>query len=256
VGRLFKQLGYDYYHLGNFYGPLRSNKNAIYSLPVSPLPSEFADGVYSQTPLGQIYPLFSPELGDIAKRNAPEVQRKHYQAVEDVARKPGPKFVYSHFLPYHAYPPNETIASHTLTTNKRIIEMVDTIIRESEVAPIIVIQADEGPYLSESDSHKDRVAQIRKRTGIITAFHVPSVDANEIPETITPVNTFRFLFTQYFGSKMGLLPDRTFYWEHDAAQPGTPGVGHFVDVTEELAKYDVSTLQVSTAQNDNEGTIR
>ncbi len=256
VGRLFRQVGYSYYHLGNFYGPLRSNRNAVYSLPVSPLPSEFADGIYSQTPLGQIYPMFSPEWGGIADRRAPDVARRHYQAVEDAARQPGPKFVYAHFLPYHAVPPTETTASHTLATNERILSMVDTIVRESEVAPIIVIQADEGPYLGEADASKDRLTQIRKRTGIIAAFLVPGIDAEEIPMTITPVNTFRLLFSHYFDAEIELLPDRTFYWERDAAQLGTPGNGRFVDVTEALASQDATKVPVASASNNNERTVR
>ena len=28
-----------------------------------------------------------------------------------------------------------------------------------------------------------------------------------------PINTFRFLFKEYFGAPIDLLPDRVFFWE-------------------------------------------
>ena len=85
-----------------------------------------------------------------------------------------------------------------------------------------------------ADAAKDRRAQMRKRTGIISAFHLPGVSAaGTISQTISPVNTFRLIFREYFAADVELLDDRTFYWEQESPQqPGTPGVGTFIDVTD------------------------
>ena len=91
--------------------------------------------------------------------------------------------------------------------------------------PIIILQADEGPYLMNGDESLSRDEQIAKRLGILNAILIPD-DAirQRLPKPLMPVNTFRFLFKEYFNAPIELLPDRVFYWETPqptgAAKPG------------------------------------
>jgi hypothetical protein len=228
VGRLFKDLGYKYYHVGNFHNPLRFNKNADFNYRARLLPSEFADNVYQMTPLC-VFPL----QGD------PFISQQ--ETLERISGEAGPKFVYVHFLTHHhpeSYPDSaDPYVAETKVVNDSILEMVDEILERSKVPPIIVIQADEGPVLTKEDMSLDYVTQVRKRTGIISAFCLPGVDpAEKIPVTMSPVNTFRLIFKEYFSAHIDLLEDRTFYWENETWQPRAPGPGPFIDVTGVVSK--------------------
>ena len=87
--------------------------------------------------------------------------------------------------------------------------------------------------MESAGAAREAPAQVRKGTGIISEFQLPGVnEAETVSQTISPVNTFRLIFREYFAADIELLDDRTFYWEHESRQPGTPGVGRFIDVTD------------------------
>jgi hypothetical protein len=48
---------------------------------------------------------------------------------------------------------------------------------------------------------------------ILNAYYLPGVDPNLLYNTISPVNTFRIIFNQYFGAHYDLLPDTSYYSE-------------------------------------------
>ncbi|HUT12218.1 MAG TPA: hypothetical protein VMY42_17095 [Thermoguttaceae bacterium] len=247
VCTMLKQQGYKFYQLGNWCDFLRSNRNADFSDSFTLAPSEFAQALYRCTPLSAWWPI---------RQTRGQVLRK-IETLKGIASEAGSKFVYAHFLLPH--PPyifhrdgsgvstlgrmgqdkHESYINQLIFTNDRILEIVDAILAASEVAPIIVIQADEGPYLSAADKQKSPPAWMRKRTGIFSAFYLPGVDAAEtVPPTISPVNTFRLIFKEYFDADLDLLADRVYYWEN----PTADGVGtsslkegtRLVEVTEEV----------------------
>jgi hypothetical protein len=49
--------------------------------------------------------------------------------------------------------------------------------------------------------------QLKHKFGILNAIYFPNGDYSALYETITPVNTFRVVFNQYFGQDVPLLPD-------------------------------------------------
>ena len=178
----------------------------------------------------------------------------------DIASKDGPKFVYAHFILPH--PPfvfdkdgsavseveaavrtkEQNYTNQLIFTNGKILETVDKLFESKAVSPIILIQSDEGPDLWGIEN-KSRDRQLRWRTEIISAFHLPNVDAGAlIPQTVTPVNTFRLVFKLYFGADIDLVEDRVYYWD-----PATPGGMpdrskrcRFVDVTPHLERTGVA----------------
>ena len=48
------------------------------------------------------------------------------------------------------------------------------------------------------------------RHGILNAYYFPEQGYDRLYESITPVNTFRVVFSQFFGMDYELLPDRNY----------------------------------------------
>ena len=46
--------------------------------------------------------------------------------------------------------------------------------------------------------------------GILNAYYLPGIGQGDLYPTISPVNSFRVVFNQYFGGKFPLLPDLSF----------------------------------------------
>ena len=119
-------------------------------------------------------------------------------------------------------------------TNGRILELVD---RALDVPagdePVIILQADEGPYPPRFGRDPERFdwlddatpEEILEKHGILNAMRLPGVDpeAAGVHDRISPVNTFRIVFNEYFDADLPLLPDRVYL---------TPNYGRMYDFTE------------------------
>lgn len=146
-------------------------------------------------------------------------ERHHDQVVfalnqlESVPLLPGKKFVYAHIIAPHApfvFSPDGRYISNgavdpgyldaTTFVNSRIITIVKSILEKSEVPPVIIIQSDHG----WDEDH---------RMKILNAFYLPDGGAEQIYPTITPVNTFRLVFNQYFGGNYSQMEDTSYYSE-------------------------------------------
>jgi len=93
--------------------------------------------------------------------------------------------------------------------NKSLLKMVDKIIDESE-KPIIIIQADHGPG-SELDWSAAENTNFEERLSILNAYYFYDHDYSQLYDEITPVNTFRIIFNQYFGTVFEVLKDESFF---------------------------------------------
>lgn len=137
---------------------------------------------------------------------------------------PGPRFVYAHLYsthwPYMLRPDGRMrlpFSESTATpgyldgvryTNERILQVIDSLLDRSEVKPVIIIQGDHAngyePGLDWSG---------KARLQILSAFYLPE-GGEPLPETISPVNTFRMVFNRYFGEPIDLLPDMHYYLDN------------------------------------------
>lgn len=106
--------------------------------------------------------------------------------------------------------------------NKLVTEFVKTILTQPGLKPIIILQADEGPFPvryrnneSEFQWKSASVQEIRKKIRILNAYFFPDVNPDIFYDHITPVNSFRLLFNTYFGMEYPLLPDVNYAFPND-----------------------------------------
>jgi hypothetical protein len=119
----------------------------------------------------------------------------------------------------------------------RVEGLVERILALSPEPPVIVIQGDHGPggHFHLNDPRPDNVAE---RMANLNAMYLPGATPVVIPETFSPVNTFRLVFDRYFDGKLGWLDDRCYHSTY--LRPY-----QFRDVTEEVRGTSFAKLEPS-----------
>ena len=169
-----------------------------------------------------------------------------FSALSDVKKGiEGPIFVYSHILAPHApFAVNENgeiltepviknkgeerkkrYLNQLIFVTKQTQEAVNEILSNSNEPPIIIIQSDHGSRISGKVSKLD---EKRIWYGNFNAFYLPGYEKNVLFETITPVNTFRFIYKSYFNSSYPLLPDKA-YSNNAATMSGFKDITHILE---------------------------
>lgn len=246
VPATLKALGYEYLHIASFFEASARNVDADRTLRYEE-GGEFSSALWSTTLLSMLGPQPGADVaGDL--EIDPRTQREHtlYQLdmVPNAASRPGPTYVFSHFLVPHppyvfdvdgSMPTTEEREARSLDeqyrrqlewTGQRILELVDAMLAvPAEEEPIIIVQADEGPYpnayrADEVNFRWDRATagELQEKFGILNAYRLPGVDpeaAGLYPE-ISPVNSFRVVFNAFFGTDLPLLPDETYIFDQRA----------------------------------------
>ena len=138
----------------------------------------------------------------------------------NIAFIPGSKFVYVHIMaPHHPFIflPNGSLNSDSRYyetekgypsdddlfipgylnsiqfLNSRMPDIIDQIIKNSDTDPVIILQGDHGFVIPE------------RRYNILNAYYLPGQEYDGLLyPTISPVNTFRVVFNQYFQMNMEL----------------------------------------------------
>jgi hypothetical protein len=80
--------------------------------------------------------------------------------------------------------------------NREILRVLKTVIGQSDVPPIIILQGDHGPWYQPSETVLT----------ILNAYYLPG-HADTLYPTISPVNSFRIVLNEYFGASLPLLED-------------------------------------------------
>ena len=98
---------------------------------------------------------------------------------------------------------------------KKISTTIDEILTKSNQKPIIILQSDHGPS-ARSFASELNDAFYKERAGIINAYYFPDADYARLYDSITPVNSFRKIFNQYFGADFEQLGDETYFsgWQN------------------------------------------
>jgi hypothetical protein len=228
VSRLLVGAGYEYTHLGSWYPETRHAKQAQREL-APPYERSYSQLLLRQSALPFVLRQFS--LARRVNFHIGHRDNANYQfsQLEALADEPGPKFVYAHvLLPHPPYvflangryaPRRATYETQLLYTNKRIRDLVDLLLaRSEEERPIIILQADEGPYperyeqLSDDFDWRSAPADdVEMKFGILNAMYLPGAEGHApLPDGLSSVNTFRTVFRRYFDLDLPDLPDRSF----------------------------------------------
>lgn len=222
VVQFLKARGYKYVHFGSGVTMTGSNENADFNYQFSRGMNEFCTTLIRQT-------IASAWLGNTLQRSWRERTLFTFSQMADLREVEGPKFVFAHIMcphpPYVFGPNGEPVPGSSLAMegnvwlrkdlylnqliyiNSLTMTLIDSILSESKVPPIIVLQADHGPASlgQMTDEH------LRERFGILNAYHLPGGNDSLLYQAITPVNSFRVIFDFYFGADFGLLEDRNYY---------------------------------------------
>jgi hypothetical protein len=86
--------------------------------------------------------------------------------------------------------------------DERLPDVLQAIIENSDVPPIIIVQGDHGPT--------SRDVSPGKRLPILNAYYLSAEAVGDLNPHVTPVNTFRILFNHYFEADYEYLEDLSY----------------------------------------------
>lgn len=148
-----------------------------------------------------------------------------FNSFEEAAMIESPKFVFAHILAPHdpfVFGPNgEDIGfnsgvAHSTEDlklylgqlqyiNTRLKETVDIILEKSSRPPVIIIQSDHGIRKLPASYGTQILNEVEVKN--FSAYLLPGEAKENMPEFLSTINTFRFLFDEYFGTSFGLLEE-------------------------------------------------
>ncbi len=232
VSRILTRHGYSYVHIGSEMPP--TDYSPFAKVSSHPHLDEFAIRFIESTSLN-LHPDLSRWMADSRR----QTRLASLQALSEggglAADSKEPRFVFCHLLSPH----EPFILNHDGTSREslmplrrdglwdeaarrayveqvrfmeaRILLCIDEILRRSKEKPIIILQGDHGTYAEDELALEyPRQALYKERYDILNAYLVPDRLKPSIHPSISPVNSFRLILSQ-FGYNLPLLPDRCFY---------------------------------------------
>jgi hypothetical protein len=235
VGRFLRDRGYRYVHLGSTYDPTETSELADLN-PRIDGPPDFVDALFDMSALPAVARRLHIRTRVSARERHHQIGRFELDTLDGLVSEPGPDFVFAHILLPH--PPytfasdggyltdqedegradQEGYGQQLLYLQARIEALVERLLARPEAErPIIVLQADEGPYpldyaqdATGYDWATATTEDLEIKFGIFNAMYLPGTEAPDLSATLSSVNTFRLIFDAYFDADLPLLPDRSF----------------------------------------------
>ena len=222
-----KTKGYSYIYFGSPYEFGRYQQGMkdkadlyfnYYESDSSSLVAEFQHILWNTTMLRPFYHYIAGSQYESYNRRGVLGTLEHLKEVPDIE---GSKFVFVHFncphAPYVFGPNGEYIApanwsnygdkqfylGQYIFISREIEKVIDALLDESEIPPIIILQSDHG----QRPHHPGIVIGGNEWKKILNAMYLPGIDADMLYDNIAPVNTFRFIFNHYFDADYPLLED-------------------------------------------------
>lgn len=149
-----------------------------------------------------------------------------YAQLADVPQLDSPKFVYAHINTTHPPFPYALSAEERkadeqtspgvvdlgaqtrlyhesiIISNQKMERLIHTLLTDSKTPPIIILEGDHGPFLSNTRDH------IFEN---LSAYYFPDGNYASLYPEISPVNSFRVVLNQFFGASYDRLPDVSYY---------------------------------------------
>jgi hypothetical protein len=239
VRLMLEGAGYYSYTITTGWGPTDNSSTNIYYQPHPIIINDFETVILTATPMR----FSAPYLSKISYLPSFDAHRNlflyNFSSLSAISKANGPKFVVAHIVsphpPFvfdeHGNPLNPNYrysfndASDVALTdeeyrngyikqleflNKNLETLIDEILLNSKTPPIIILQADHGPGML-TDFSTSKNTCLRERFSVFAAYYLPKADPSIIPDDITPVNIFRIVFNEYFGTQFVLLPNSHYY---------------------------------------------
>jgi len=203
--------------------------------------NEFGNELLNISPLIAIPQIRASQFGAHRKRILYALE--HLPGIPDRYR---PFFVFAHILcphaPYVFGPNGEEISTYESFTiaggedlvkiysnfdgysrmycdqitfvNRKIMQVVEQILAKTTRKPIIIIQSDHGSRWLYNKENPNPL-ELEAIYCILNAVYFPDGNYSNMHKSISPVNTFRVVFNQYFGTDYQLLPDESYVRDGD-----------------------------------------
>ena len=247
TARIFQAMGYQYIVITSGFFPystiadltidVAQSGELIYTPQGGEVPDlrrSYLTFLYQATMLRALDPTSSLQPGEVAYWQSHVRTNPQFTALQAVAENDAPTFTFFHLTKPHGpitfdrqgnrfewtdfyqtqgiYLMNEAVhfEDQIIYINNRIIETVESILQVSAQPPIIIIQGDHGFQLQIA-----RPEFANAPIPILNAYYFPDNDYSNLRQNITPVNSFRILFNQYFGFDYELLAEVSYYQPSD-----------------------------------------
>jgi hypothetical protein len=236
VARFLKSRGYKFIQIGAWWGPTQRNDYADESYSFAY--GEFDHRYLRKTIVPPILHAIVPASTYARRLNwddgqCQRVPRQIEKVKEIAGGRETTQFVFTHLLvphlPYVFDPQGRCLSQaedwergtrqgyvqQVQYANSLIKDIVSTLLSKKGTKPIIIIQADEGPFperyeWSNRSWHEATFDELNLKTSILNAYYFPDGDYRSLYQHVSPVNTFRILFNKYFDTHLKLLTDRIY----------------------------------------------
>jgi hypothetical protein len=225
VAEFLRMRGYKFVYFGNihdfgrWYTYMKDSADLYFNYyegPTTPWVSEFQEILWNTTMLEPFYYHLVGGQYEQAQRRQILYTLEQLKTLPEVE---GPKFVVTHLYCPHQpfvfglegecispvnwanYEDKQFYLGQYIFISREIEKVVDVLLEESVIPPIIIIQSDHGlrPH------HRGIVIGGDEWRKILNAMYLPSLDYSELSDSMSPVNTFRVIFNRYFGADYPLL---------------------------------------------------
>lgn len=236
-----ERLGYVSISIATDWGITDNPTTNLYYSPRSIVLTDFEYFFLSKVPLGFIKPWLSKIALIPTYATHRELIQYNFQTLAKIPNQPGPKFIFAHIIAPH--PPfvfdsqgdsiqpdspfsfndandfygdpdtyQQGYISQMKYVNLELENLVETLLKNSEIPPIILLQADHGPGML-TNFHSSEKTCLKERFSTFAAYYLPGIDSNEIPNDLTMVNLFRIIFNKYFQANLPLLDNINYYYK-------------------------------------------
>ena len=252
VGRLLSGLGYERVQFGSWW--VGTHRNPFADENRSHGFSEFGMLYLRRTILRPVFHVL-PDTALTMRLDWDNAQcqrvARQVEEIEAIGERDRPVHVFAHILvphgPYVFAPDGRCLsqreaarrgaeqgyADQVAYANRIVEDVVTTLQSQGRRPPIIIIQADEGPFPKRDGGvpWQDAPAEeLRVKTGILNAIYFPNGDYRLRGPDTSPVNIYRVVFDTYFGTSFPDLPDRIL------AFPNEANLYDYHDVTERVRR--------------------
>ena len=226
-----KELGYDYIVAGSWWGP--SAYSPLADRTIEPrFVMSFGSALVDRSLLPSLEAIaaFATSASvDGSTLQVAATTENQFASLGSLGLQSGPKLVFAHLLVPHdpyVFLADGTVDSEKATyesqlryTNEMIKQLVGALLEQPEdKQPIIILQADEGPYpkryLDGRDDFDWATAtdeEIVSKFGVLDAFYLPGAEGEPpLREGLSLANTYPEILRRYFGMESEAVADRTY----------------------------------------------